>query len=90
MLERLKNYRLERIASHEIGEANPLPPEIEEGGLVEPWLPKELCYPEEPAEQHHLPWELQRPTDLNPYEANQVRHWDQRRRARRITDYGKR
>ena len=91
MLERLKDYRRERVASHEIGEATPLPPEIEEGGLVNPWLPKpELCYPKEPVVQHEQSWDiLQRPTDLNPYEANQVRHWEQRRRNKRITDYGK-
>ena len=78
MIERFNNYRRERVASHEQGEATPTIPE--------------LCYPEEPLEQHQTIFnqEPQRPVDLTPYEANQVRHWDQRRRAKRITDYGKR
>ena len=77
MIERFNNYRRERIASHERGDQTPKLPE--------------LCYPTEPPEQHQLSWdELKRPVDLTPYEANQVKHWEQRRRMRRITDYGKR
>ena len=55
---------------------HPLPPEIEEGGLVEPWIEKEM--------------QPNRPVDLNPYEANRVYHWEQRRRSRRVTNNGKR
>jgi hypothetical protein len=104
MLERLNNYRRERIASHEAGEADPspvelcypgekdghfqLPPETEEGGLVEPQYPS--WFPREPLKDIPTKTPFKESISSTLYESNPVRHWEQRRRMRRISDYGKR
>ena len=54
----------------------PLPEELEEGGLVGGRLQEEEMQPG-------------RPVDLTPYEANRVRHWEQRRRNTRTSVFKK-